>query len=500
MDQIVRHLDAAAQGAHTFAEAGSDGSAVEVTYLRFRRVPMTQTARFAPANSAGVHAGYASPSYTPPQPYTPPLYTPPAQEESPYSIGDVPDALLDDEPRADAGRGTGFRASAKVSGGAPPKPTRRGAGRYVRYGVAGTLLSVGVAFGADRVVGSHSASAVLTGVQVTMRAPIDGVLTRPTAQSGDMLEPGIPYATVENDRADNGRVTELTAAIRIAESEIKSLETRIGDAGSLAAEARRHGADFRATRTEQVAAHMREADANLAAAAARLRESDSVLRRDGVLYQQQIIAAATYDQARRAYDVARADVIAMNQKRASVQAELAAVRAGVYASDNASDRSVSQQNELQMRTLGHDLTAQLAERHARLDGLKAQLADARSRLAQVERSALLVPTRARVLQSLAQSGEYVRQGQEVAKLLDCAQPIVTAEVSESVYKSIEIGTSATFTPADSSADATGRVVQKMPAGLINAGREPTYSVVVKIGSDWGKRYCEPALGRVSFDS
>jgi multidrug resistance efflux pump len=498
VEEIVRNLDARVPLGDGIVQRGDD--AVEITYLRFRRVPTPQTARFVVANADIEPMSRAEPPRERPGAAAQSRAAPCRSDD--LDDGDTWDDFSPEPTHARAGAGR--RVDARSAGGDKAKSTSRvggGRGRLLRGGIALGIIGVAIAFGVNRFVLSARSPAMLTAVQITLRAPIDGTLSRAAAQVGDLLDPGAAYASLDNDRADRARLTDLTAAVKVAEAEVRSLEARLADTAAMATDARRSAANFRATRATQLTARLAESDANVAASAARFREADAALRRIDVLYQQGVVAAAGLDQARRAYDVSRADVYANTQKRASAQAELNAVRGGVFASDNASDRSISQQNELQMHSQSRDTEALLDEKRARLAGLKAQLASEQSRLGRVEHTALSVPARARLLNVLAQPGEYVRQGQDIAAFLDCAQPIVTADVAESVYRDIQIGQTATFSGGDSSADYSGRVVEKSstPASVA-AGTQPTYKVTVRIGGSWGKRFCESALGWVRFSS
>jgi multidrug resistance efflux pump len=493
VDRIVRGLESGTESPGTVVEHDSSDSAIEITYLRVRRIATVQTTRLKPANRDD------EPVFIAPYPYTRPNA---ARRVEPMARRGAEAAA----PAPPAGHGdtaAGNEASPPSGGGggsdAPPPVTPKRAGRYLRIGIGVALIGVAAAFAAERVAAMGRSDALLTATRMTIRAPIDGVLSRSAAQPGDMLEAGVTLASLDNDRADTGRYAELAAAVRIAEESVRALESRIADTSAMANDARRHAADFRATRADQLTARLREADANLVASVARQRETDAAMRRASTLYADGFLSAAGYDQARRANDVARADVAAMAQRRNSAAAELAAVRGGVYASDNASDRSVSQQNELQMRTLSQDLAAQLAERRARLDSLRAQLATEQTRLTHAQHADLRVPARGRLQQVLAQSGEYVREGQDVATILDCAKPVVTAAVSENVFRGLRIGTTAVFTSAVTGARYTGPVIGKTatPADGTNGTKEK-FSISATIGASWGNRFCEPEPGSIAF--
>jgi multidrug resistance efflux pump len=55
-------------------------------------------------------------------------------------------------------------------------------------------------------------------------------------------------------------------------------------------------------------------------------------------------------------------------------------------------------------------------------------------------------------------GEDVRAGQPLLRLLDCSGAVVTANVTESVYNRLQLGSIAHFRPNDGGAELSGTIV------------------------------------------
>ena len=72
------------------------------------------------------------------------------------------------------------------------------------------------------------------------------------------------------------------------------------------------------------------------------------------------------------------------------------------------------------------------------------------------------PVRGRVAVIAARDGEFVRAGQEIAVVQDCSRPLVRAQLGQSTYRALRLGTPARFTRADGQ-EAAGQVVRlEMP--------------------------------------
>ena len=69
-----------------------------------------------------------------------------------------------------------------------------------------------------------------------------------------------------------------------------------------------------------------------------------------------------------------------------------------------------------------------------------------------------LPVSGRVWEVLTAPGEQVTRGQDLIRLLDCSSAVVTANVSESVYNRLQVGSPVTFRPSTGGEDFAGTVV------------------------------------------
>jgi biotin carboxyl carrier protein len=376
------------------------------------------------------------------------------------------------------------------------------AGHLFRIAIGLAFVGVGALFLHDRFLATEVRQAVLTGAAVTLRAPIEGVLEMPIGtESGQLLNAGSVLAVVRNPRADTARLADLARQRRLAEAELATLARRHAEAVAAQDAAGRRAEAFVVARNEMLAARLQETDSVEAAAAQRAQETAAALRRAGTLAASGVQAQATLDTARRAAAAAEADLRAAADRRRSMAAERNAALAGVLASDPANDRSASAQAEERMRLLAGDLAAQADEARARLAALISQEEAETARLALLREAVVTVPMQARLIRRLAQPGEQIRPGQDLALLADCAQPEVTGSAEPRVFARLAPGYPVRFRAEGESHWREGNVVTlhaEPPAADGSGGR---FQVVARLAPRVdGMGTCEAGrLGRLVFD-
>ncbi|TCZ56691.1 HlyD family efflux transporter periplasmic adaptor subunit [Roseicella aquatilis] len=376
-------------------------------------------------------------------------------------------------------------------------------GRLARTGLGLGLLALAGVFLHDRFFSLETSNAVLEGAPVVLRAPLAGLLEAPPGaapQVGDILPAGAVLARLRDPRLDDSHAASLAAQVATAGAELAALDHRAARLATDLAEADRHAALFRQTRSATLRARLAEADSTVLAATARLHEAGRVLRRSRSLFASGVQPHVAVDQAMRGAEVASAERQAAVERRAVLVAELAAAEQGVFASDAGTDRSATQQLQDRLRATQAELEAQQVERTARLAALRTHLREERERLARLRATVLTLPATARLLRLAARPGEHVQPGQEVALLADCTQPEVTATVAPHVFRALRSGQAARFTPAEGGAAATGTVAALRADPVHAEGGVPRFEVTVRLAPDATRvAACGSGrLGRLSF--
>jgi biotin carboxyl carrier protein len=399
----------------------------------------------------------------------------------------------------DDGRFLGSSVSTPTT--APPQVPARlpSAGRLFRLTLGAALVVAALVFLQDRFLTMEARHAVLDGAPLTLRSPVEGMVdTLVALPPGSVVEAGTLLALIRNDRLDSSRIGDLDRLRRIAEAEAHGLARRLEHARAELLQAGNNAAAYAAARTEIIEARLREAHSAHEAAAARRAEAAVALRRAESLAAAGVQSLATLDAARRAAQVAEAELRATADRRDVVLAEKAAIADGVLASDTSHDRSASQLAEERLRLLAEQLDAAHHEATTRAAVLAAQLAEEAVRHARMREATLAAPGRARVVRRLAQPGEHVATGQGVLLLSDCAQPEVVALVEPRVFRQLVQGRPALFRGAGDETPREGRIaaLRAEPARADGAGGRLEVVVALQPGDvaacDSGR------LGRLSF--
>lgn len=382
----------------------------------------------------------------------------------------------------------------------PPKPTeqKRGPwGRISRAGLGLAALLVAGYFVHDRFFALGSTNAVLSATPLALRAPIDGVLALRDIPPGRLLEANTEIGSLRNDRLDTSRLNDLSGQIINAEQEADLLRQRITNAEHEAAETLVQANAFQKAKVEQIQARLDESEARIRSAQARLREAEGVRGRNEQLLRAGVATVAAIEQSQRGLSVAKGELDAALQQRQALRAELDAASQGVFTGETSTNRSASQQRYDVLRAQQRELSAQYNDRQARLDALRNQLIFERTQIARRTAAQLTVPVRSRLIRVQAQSGEFVRQGQEVATLIDCTRPLVTAEVSDRIFRSLRLGMPGSFTAAGGGGEYRGTIVQldsPLTSQAIGGGYRASMLVNDRLdGCETGRS------GRVSFN-
>ncbi len=336
---------------------------------------------------------------------------------------------------------------------------------------------------------ASSVEAVVNSRIVTVRSPIDGVIVAAPSDFTTWSEAkGAPLLRVVDDRADRVRLDDLRRQLADLEAERPSLVARRDLAQGALDDLTRQTRQFADGRVRQLNARIAALGHDLAAASARTLEADAAMERANALLKSGVMTVAELGRLRRDKTVAAEDEAAARLRLDEASVELDAANHGFFLGDSYNDRPDSAQRAEDMRLRVGDISAELQAHGARAEGLRADIADETGRYNKRSDVAVALPASGRVWEILTAPGEHVSRGQDLARLLDCASAVVTANVSESVYNRLQIGAPVVFRPSAGGEDYAGTVVSLtgaagapanfaiLPTALLKEGYHVTVAV------------------------
>ncbi|RIA54984.1 HlyD family secretion protein [Dichotomicrobium thermohalophilum] len=298
------------------------------------------------------------------------------------------------------------------------------------------------------VVGEHlagvSANATVNARLTTIRAPIDGTVTFAFDQIGRVIRRRQRLGDIKNDRVDNSRLSDLSNRRARLAAEIRKVKAQQRDTKAARKALDTQVASYKRGRIDQLRARIEEARARIEAAEAREREALQAHKRAQKLRSRGVMSAANLEEAKSNYEVAVKDTEAVRQKKAFLQVELSAARQGTFLGDSYNDAPYSQQRIKELELRLKRLDAELESLREQKKQLETQLDVERVRLARLSRAELVSPVNGVVWDFLANSGETVRKGQDLLRVVDCDTVMVTAGVSERLYNGLKRGDAAQF--------------------------------------------------------
>ena len=351
------------------------------------------------------------------------------------------------------------------AGSAAPQPARQPALTPVVRRAGKILLGAAVVavFGLvplRTLLQTSSVEAVVNARLMTLRSPVAGEVIASTTElaTSDALAQGSTLLRIVNPRADRGRLDELEQALGKLISQRATLDSKLASARVAEADLDRQAEAFRLGRIEQLTARAAELESQIGVAVARREEAAAARGRAETLARTGNVTAAEFDRLSRELTIATGTEASTRHRLAAANVELAAARNRIFLGDSYNDRPSSVQRGDEMRQRIADLSSELAGLAAETKQLEAALATARTRYQSQSDVAMTLPVTGRIWEAMVSPGEQVSVGQDLARLIDCSTAVVTANVTESVYNRLSIGSSARFIPADGGSDLTGKVV------------------------------------------
>jgi multidrug resistance efflux pump len=370
---------------------------------------------------------------------------------------------FDDEPRvggdAKAPQATPIEAPAPIVREKSGLVSRASRNRLVKIGAGLALVVVFGWMPLQTLLVASSVEAVVNSRIVTIRSPIDGVVAAaPQDFKSWSAARGAPVLRIVDDKADRARLDDLRRELGNLEDERPAIARRLELAQASLDTLTKQTEQFSNGRVRQLTARIEALNHDLAAASARTEETDAALNRATVLVKSGGMTIAETGRMRRDKIVAAESEAAARQRLEEASVELSAANQGFFLGDSYNDRPDSAQRAEEMRLRVGDLAATLDMRDAQIKRLRADIDAEAARYANRSDVEVALPVSGRVWEVLTAPGEHVARGQDLMRILDCSSAVVTANVSESVYNRLQVGSPVTFRPSTGGEDYPGTVV------------------------------------------
>jgi hypothetical protein len=384
----------------------------------------------------------------------------------------------------------------------------------------GLKLFVGVGavgFGMWAMAGSFAfsdgAPAVVSGQTAIIRAVQDGYPSLDTFRRGSAVHRGEAIGTLqlsptgENNSNKYMTLVQTRGRVDAIEAEIATLQAQIRDL-------QERTEKNRAARLDELNSKLAQANASTGAAQAKEAAANAVLERQQKLYSIGYTVKLSVEAAKSTADAARLDRTAAEKQIGTLQVQLSAARDGTFLQDAYNDAAYSQQRADQLRLRVADLQAESQQQNHLLKMLEgdARQINASDRSAASNLSVPILSPASGIVWSVTNSGQYVRAGDEIARVIDCSQLSANATVSAREYAAVRNGDRAVFRQQDQEQPWKGTVAwagvpeSNETAGSIAAMVAPgpnnsQYRIIVTLDDESNATNCPAGkFGRVNFES
>jgi hypothetical protein len=365
---------------------------------------------------------------------------------------------------------------------------------------------------ADSFVSSDGAPAVVTGQTAIIRAVQDGYTSLDTFHRGSAVHKGEAIGTLRlsplGDNNSNQSMTLVQTRSRVdaIEAEVAALQAQIRDL-------QERTEKNRTARIDELNSKLAQADTNLEAARAKEAAANAILDRQQKVFSIGYTVKSTVEAAKSTAEAAKLDRSAAEKQIATLQLELQAARDGTFLQDAYNDAAYSQQRADQLRLRVADLQAEAQQQNHLLKLLEGdtEQMNASDRSAAPKLSVPILSPTSGIVWSVTNSGQYVRAGDEIARVIDCSQLSANATVSPREYADIKDGDRAFFRQQDQSQPWKGTVAwagvpesdasaTSIPAAIAPGPNNSLYRVIVALDEPSNASNCPAGkFGRVIFE-
>lgn len=373
---------------------------------------------------------------------------------------------------------------------------------------AGLIAAIGW-FPLTRVLQVSSSEAVINARFVVLRAPIQGVVRGVTDHIaiGQIVHNGDVPVTVVNDRAERGALLSTERELSLLRSDLETLTKQRDNYTNMRDTLSAKFDDFVNNRTKVLELQHDANVAKLESANIHLNTTLKAKQRIDALAAKEIVRM--FEVEEQVYQLARAteNVAASNAQLETTKAELLALKQKSFIGDGYNDipRTLQRVDDIDMSLMS--MSSEIEKVTTRISMMEKILEKEQADYKLRSEAQITAPRTGQIWDLLTTTGETVNQGQDIMKILDCSNLIVTSKVDESTFNRLNMGMPVVFHPSRSRGKYTGEIIQLsgLSASFSNLAIQPDslkstdYLVMASINGGLSSELCPVGkTGRLVF--
>lgn len=342
----------------------------------------------------------------------------------------------------------------------PPAPRdgRRGR-RALKIAIASSVFGAGAA----ALLSGHgkiaSNNAVISTNLVSLRAPVEGIVSGLPKNAGVKVRRGELIAHIENPRVEDQRLVDLREQQKRIDAELKAAKVNRDSLLKLRAELIERDLIHTKANSERLARLVEEAEKMLSALAAKEDEAQEDVDRRTPLEARGIVPRAEMKKLRSKLEQARQEKAAQAERVAALRAEAEAAGNGVLAGiTGGSDKSYSRQRADEVAIQLSSLEKAISTLRAQGEETSARLTAENRRIALLRSADILAPAPGMIWKIGAADGERLGIGDMAAEIVDCDAPFPLAAIPQDRFSDVEVGGHAKFRLSGERTERTGTVM------------------------------------------
>jgi len=302
-----------------------------------------------------------------------------------------------------------------------------------------------------------SSNAIVNAQVMTIRAPIQGEVTKIPSAETLAIKKGDIIARIEDSRIDRSKLAALMADRATLHETILALEQEVKELEHFLTRLEKSGKAYYQSVNKHYQVMKAEKEAKLVAQQAILKDSQSKLARQAALFSKGLTTKAQLDAALRDDAVAHADLVVIEREIERVKVELDGAKEGVYFGDGFNNVPYSQQRSDEIELRQQTIISKLRDANIRVREIARQIKVEEERLAHISESELIAPNNGRIWVRLVGEGEHVTAGTPMLQIADLSRLFLIVSLDERYFDDVTIGDSASIDLIGSPYDFHGRV-------------------------------------------